>query len=540
MNSLPQDILDDILSYLLPAPKRFEIRDPYDSRAKAPQRLAPLATVSRRMQASVERLLFRFLRITSDELPRFEQLLTPPRAAALLGLIFVVVLPPYDSIGVAETPADRAANDERYTDATLSLFRLVRRWEDRDGITSRLRLYLNHPESPSDNPYPYYSAPWSIDYDKSRQPGDSIHEGRYMHSHVRLLAEPDDLPVLGRVTRLTMTRPKTKYGYRNLHPKVGLQLAARLPNLEGLRLSLDDDERRFPEIRRQNRDEATAALRALNLPCLKTADVEFHQTRYRNEAVSPDPLHPLSSPDPLSAAFFDFSQNLISLTMTGVFDQSSLHPLRSLADVHWPRLRSIDINLHPTTPSGQWYFTGTPDTNLDLGSPSVSKLDPGDHARLHEENFSHRKEAEYALMLPWNAFRTTVAEDTLVPYIQAYAEALSAMPQLRAALLSCQLEAMSPLHIDDGEPALFSIAYFAPCGSAQRHPPRFICPNCQRGVSRQLVTMLLGWRPADDLADKLRAIGSAYHPEPMIERDMLDFLREYENDLDDEDDDDGD
>ncbi|CAM1503349.1 Fc.00g081250.m01.CDS01 [Cosmosporella sp. VM-42] len=523
MEAIPQDILDDIVSYLLP--KDFKPKDSYQKREKALLTLATLAPLSRPFQAAVERLTFKYINIKSDELPELSKLLTPARRYFLASLTFTVTLPPYDSASAltAESPAERAANNECYSQAIHSLFQILRNWEveDSETVTSHLALAINHPESPSDCPWPSKFAPWSA---VSEQSEECIHEGRYLHSYIELF-NTESLPMLQRVRRLIMLRPEGRYGHRNICPEAPMLLAFRLPNLEVIKLNIDDDEKRFPDIRRRNRDETALALRKLSLPSLKSADVHFFLRRYRNETVSPPILHDLRIPDPLSSALFDFSQNLVDFELTGAFDVSLLRPIQGLSNTPWPRLRFLDVNLHATTPSGDWYFTDRKEESPVFSSNTRSRqLSQYGHSDLHKEKFSFVKEAEVANLSPAQVFRGKVNEETLVPFIDAYAEALSVMPKLTSAAFNCEIEDDS---FDDGEPGWFSIAYFAPCASAKKHPSRLICPKCNRSATRQLVTSLLDWVPNEELAVKLRGVQDAFRSEPMVEKDMVTFLKEH-------------
>lgn len=525
MDSLPQDLIDEIVSYLLPnkpKPKRL-----YQSRKKryGPSqhgRLAPLATVSRRLQTAVERLTFRYIKITSEETSRFAELLTPARRYSLAGLIFTAILPEYDYAAAqrAESPEERTANDEAYTRAIHALFHVLKTWEveNPETIPYRLELSINHPMSHDDRPWPSKYAPWGQVVFCGHA---CIHEGRFLHSYIDL-QNPEALPVLQRVTGLIMRGPDGRYGHRNVYPKVPILLASRMPKLDALYIAMDDDEKRFPEIRRRNREEVAHALRALSLPELRKAEFHFFIRRFGNEAVSPPILHDLSIPDPLSSALHDFSQNLVNLEFHGAFDLSILRPLRGLSETAWPRLRYFDLELHPTTPSGGWYFDGG--SKKPTSAPYIPRVrDPWVcHSKLHEEHFSYQAEGEYAFMIPEDTFRCKVSDETFVPVIDAFADALSVMPKLTSAALNCYLEDNS---MDPAEPmGWFSIAYFGPCKNAPKHQPQLLCPKCRLGPTRELTTLYMGWEPSEQLAAKLRGIQEAFRSEPMVIKTLSQFL----------------
>ncbi|KAM5349617.1 hypothetical protein ACJ41O_006122 [Fusarium nematophilum] len=526
METLPQDIVDHIVSYLLPK-DFYKPRKPYAKRKRPSQPLAPLATLSHRLQAAVERLTFRHIKVTSEELAEFGRLFTPARRGLLSNLIFTVILPPYDDAATlrAESPEERAANDRAYTKAIQSLFQFLGSWEKDDLriVGSLLILSINHPESPSDFPWPSRVAPWGRGHVNEHEQ-TCIHEGRYLHSYINLL-HPESLPVLHRVRKLEMVQPEDRYGHRNVYPKVPIVLASKMANLEAIKICVDDDEKRFPHLRRRNRDEAAHAIRELSLPELKSVDMTFFSRRYRNERVSLPMLHEPGAPDPISSAICDLSLNLVDLEVTGVFDLSVLQPLQGLSETTWPRLKFLDVNIHASTPSGGWYFTHRHATSISTYTTLLPMM-PYHESNLHQEQFSFDNEAEYASMIPNDVFRGKASDEALVPFIEAFADALSVMPKLTSAAFNCLLEDDS----FDGDPGWFNITFFAPCGGAKKHPPKMQCPNCNRTDTRQLITMFLGWEPSEELAERLRRIQDAFHTEPMIEKDMIAFLKEHDMD----------
>ncbi|KAJ0161527.1 hypothetical protein CTA2_6076 [Colletotrichum tanaceti] len=525
MDSLPQDIIDEIVSHLVPPDSKPKA--PYDVRGRPPHPLAPVAAVSRRLQTAVERLTFRSIKITSDELTRFDKLLTPPRRRHLASLTVTVLLPPYDDAAArrAESPEERIANDESYSRGIAALFGVLHGWEAEDSgtIACRLALFINHPESPSDNPWRFNYAPWG---DASPEE-DGIYEGRYLHSYIRLLGS-HALPTLERVKQLAMLRPDDRYGHRNTCPRVPIDLASKMPNLESVKLSMDDDEKRFPDMRARHRREAAEAIGKLSLPALNKADLDFFVRRQRDERARPPALHDPGVPDPLSAVICEFSQSLVSLKVSGVFDESLVRPIGHLGGTPWPSLRFLDIKLLITTPAGGWYFTKRDDVPPQPQQPPPppyahrSRANMA-HEDLHLEDFSFLEEAAHALLSPVHVFRGKADDEAVAPLVGAYADALAAMPRLASAALNFELEDEV-----DGEPGWFCVAYFAPCRGASRHPPRMICPDCNRGPTRQLVTLLLGWEPDEALAVKLRGIGNEFHAEPMVEKTMAEFLRFHE------------
>ncbi|KAK1574276.1 uncharacterized protein LY79DRAFT_695759 [Colletotrichum navitas] len=292
-----------------------------------------------------------------------------------------------------------------------------------------------------------------------------------------------------------------------------------MPNLESVKLSMDDDEKRFPDIRVRHRTELAQAIRALSLPALTKVDFDFFLRRQRNERAQPPVLHNTGVPDPLSSAVFELSLNLVNLKVEGVFDESLLRPIEHLSTTSWPNMKFLDINLCITTPSGGWYFAKRDDIPFQPLYTHQSQIKTTHSNLVMNRSFNFRKEAGYACLDPVHVFRSKADDAELTPFVDAYADALLMMPKLKSAALTIQLED----HIE-GEPGWFCIAYFAPCKSAHDHPPRLICPRCNRGVTRQLVTLLLGWEPNEKLADKLQRTGAELCTEPMVEKSMAEFM----------------
>ncbi|KAK2060840.1 hypothetical protein LY76DRAFT_614805 [Colletotrichum caudatum] len=237
-----------------------------------------------------------------------------------------------------------------------------------------------------------------------------------------------------------------------------------MPSLESLKINMDDDEKRFPDIRVRHRNEVAQAIGEPSLPA--------------NERAQPPVPHRTGVPDPLSSAILEFSLNLVTLKLEGR-DEVPSQPL----------------------------YTDQ--------SQAITA-----HSDLHLEKFDFHKEAGYASLDPVHVFRSKADDSILPPFVEAYADALLMMPKLNSAALVVQLED----HIE-GEPGWFYISYFAPYKSAHNQHPRLIYPRCNSGVIRQLVTLLLGWEPDEKLAAKLRRAGAEFRAEPMVEMSMAEFMK---------------
>ena len=519
MDTLPQDIIDEIISSLLP--EDWEPSDPYNQRRKW-RLLSPLATLSPLFQAAVERMTFKYIKINSDEISEFKKLFTRSRRLYLSKLTFTVILPSYDSVAAlrAESPDEWKANDESYTDATLSLFQILKSWELEDPglVNYRLTLCINHPESPSDTHWPHPYVPWNGNGNEE----EAIYEGRFLHSFIDF-TRPELLPTLHRVERFVMLQqPEKRYGYRNVYPKVPILLASKMPNVRVIRLCMDDDENRFPDLRRRNRDELGEAIRQLSLPEVEEAIFHFYMRKYRNEKILPPVLCDPRTGDSLGSAIYSFSHNLVGLRIVGVFDSSVFRSLEGLRETQWPRLKTFITELHESTPSGDWYLIDK--DGISIASSRLTS--PMSRVNIHNEQFNFTEEARYAHMHPINIFRKLPNEKTLAPVVEAYVDALSVMPKIHTACLSVLIQDGD--EEDEEEVDLFTITYLGPCHNAKNYPPRKICPSCDHTATRRLVTCFMGWKPTDELAAKLYGIQDAFRTEPMVVQDYLDHMRERE------------
>lgn len=477
---------------------------------------------------SIERLTFRHVRLSSDELSTFRQIFKDSTASSsassynqgarqqqhrrrhlLKSLTLDIILPSYSRSASKriETLAERRANDVAYTTAIQELFQILKTWEVEDpslvvGSGGRgrngLKLCINHPLSRSDRPYSL-EGEWdtsslaeSSDNDDSSDDSSStrlsIHEGRYFHHHIDLLS-PSTLPELNSIGELVMKQPSGRWGFRMTYPKVPYLLAHKMPRLEAFDIDVSDNEKRFPELRRRNRLELAEVMARLELPRLKRAGMMFFQMRWRDQRVVPPVLLTVAGEggkevDPLSCAIRRLAgDGLTDLTVTGVVDQSLF---RDCADrsggagtsTDWKNMRRLEINFYETTPSGQWYFTGRPprdalpaqfhpdlwNDETEMVAMDVTELGQGG------EQFSFAREAGLAGMEPRTVFRSTPCAETMDPLVDAFAEATAGMPHLKSAMLNCTTDVAEFNFAAGGEeegtrPDWFMLAYMEPVTS---------------------------------------------------------------------------
>lgn len=515
MDRLPQELIEAIVSYIFSDDdgqlSSGNDGDDEDEGYAAPHKpaisTAPLAVISRAWQAAVERRTFRSIRVDSDELSHFQAAFVPARRGFLTKLVLTVILPPYDGIGRTkkETLKDKQANNKAYSDAIHSTFRILHGWEaDRHADPShRIKLFINHPVSRSD-----------VQWHEGRPmkgPEGQIYEGRYFHSYIDLFGA-EELPQLNQVSNLVMRMPKHQLGHRMVYPKVPVELASKMPNLCSIALDVNDNERRFVQRRYDQRVALAERLQALSLPSLQTADLNFFYSPPEDHHFMPPMLSPSPDHDLLSSACHAFSQGLRELTLNGVLGASLFRPLAGLKDVAWPNLQQMDIHFHQVTPQGDWYFTGEPTRQRPRGSPQLDAPEQDDD----EEEFDFDREYQITGVHPSCQYRHTPDDAVISPFVEAFADAVSSMPQLRIATLHSTLLANSQ------DESWFVIAYIGPCTR-----PEVCQGKCYRLRQRNLVTDTQGWSPSDALMSKLRNMGSRFHDAELVEESMHAFLKRH-------------
>ena len=124
MNGLPLEIIDIIVSHLpkwtddVAQPRRELVRP-------------KIASVSRKWQLAVERVVCREVRFKNAELDAFASVFSQPRRRALIETLrFEIVLPTYSDTecAVYESDQDRLASNRAASEAVASLLHLLSGW----------------------------------------------------------------------------------------------------------------------------------------------------------------------------------------------------------------------------------------------------------------------------------------------------------------------------------------------------------------------------------------------------------------------------
>ncbi|KAJ5177632.1 uncharacterized protein N7500_000331 [Penicillium coprophilum] len=227
--SLPLEILQQIFSY------------ESDS-------LTQYACVCRQWQLAAETFTFAHLHINSADLESFRQILASSHSTGryfrVRSLSFKVVLPAYSdrARGHYENKDDRDANNRVFTQAIISLFKILSSWPYHDRYQILLQIYAR---SPSD---------WQAEPDwiarRARQqrgyafPEQDLLDRRYERSYLQLTGRV----ALADARCITSIEVKGSDAVRNIGPAAVCLIVAHLLRLETIIASLRDKERENTKI----------------------------------------------------------------------------------------------------------------------------------------------------------------------------------------------------------------------------------------------------------------------------------------------------
>jgi hypothetical protein len=247
---------------------------------------------------------------------------------------------------------------------------------------------------------------------------------------------------------------------RKIDWRIILDLAGKLPRLERLVCRIGGDEwpcrlkckiaRHFMHDwegpRRDSRRDFAKALEYLNIPSLRNIDLDFINPL--NLAVSLD--HRKKLPDLVFPALFDdFSSNLRicssqlrRMNLRGVFDTNLFWPSEGdLATPTWPHLESLSVMFHVSTPSGGWYFEGLQNEKAPSKGFQITEAHyPPFSTKSKDKRMDRKVDHIQWEMYRQAVFRVVPNEDTLVPFLTAFAKAAVRMPSLKQAALWCPLQ----------------------------------------------------------------------------------------------------
>ncbi|KAI0433144.1 hypothetical protein F5Y09DRAFT_98255 [Xylaria sp. FL1042] len=503
MNRLPQELYDEIGELL-----------------QGPGFNRPLlATISCQWKAAIERQTFREIRVRSDDLDRFRDIVHNGRRRYVTKLEYAVILPPYDDDkrGRFEREDDRRANDEAFTTAIHGLFSLLKSWDiSRDGC---IKLSLKQIYSPSDRPS---LRPGPIDRERRGDNNTVVDLGswRFYYSFLRLL-RASELPIVPVVRSFA-----THVIARNMGYRVPIDIAAKFPNLRRAKVRLAEWESRYLGLRREQRHDLAQALTelipessALEYLSLYLGSVWFWCPDFSLGNLNLD--H--STTDELGSAIRTATGNMTTLKelwFIGPIDATLLWPgpARALREPYWQNIKCLGVIFSARRPTGGCYFRHTepimapPETEVPPGygpnevddAMAAKSFDPNEHVDLR------------------GSFGAEPDDASLVPLMKAFGRACSQMPRLRGACLSTAIPA-TPAERASGECMkdflyAWGVWYYSP-KTLPVVTHVYVDPAFTENLyERRLFWNVRDWRPPSDLQGLLRSLGRETWGSHLVEK----------------------
>ncbi|RPA74132.1 hypothetical protein BJ508DRAFT_333374 [Ascobolus immersus RN42] len=320
MDTIPPEVTSLIISYL------------------PPDRLSAYASVSPHFQATIERITFSSLNLTSADLSSLATIVTPARSRFVRVINFKALLPEYDveKFILFETDAEEEANSTTFSEAVEGLFGVLSTWEGQAGGLE-VQLEAGSPVDPEVGE----EREWSMD----------ILQNRWSHTYLRFQGVFEELPMLRRIRKFT-TKAE---GGRRIEPATLAKLAARMEGLEEVRWDVGEEEVMFLERRLEVRRVFGAGLVALE--GLKRVEIAF----------APSGLvwdHSLSPPR-LGGELTQGLRKVLALPTLETFLLGEEVVLGAdlflpVEGAEYARLRNVYVSLSTVTEDGEWYLDGEP------------------------------------------------------------------------------------------------------------------------------------------------------------------------------------
>jgi len=268
MNRLSPELIDAIVVYLYDtSPPSYNLaaaflgQSPYPTPDPFP--LSHYSSVSRLWQYVIEARLFRKLSIKSTDVLELSKILSNTRRQQIVQTLECCAqLPSYseEACGRFERANERAANNKAFTDAVHNVFKTIDSWvlEKNNGRKPfKLCLTMQSPSDVAGRGVPKVNAD-RLQVSLGRR--HDLFLKRYKHTFIKVL-NIQDLPTLNRVTHF--------YAYtvngRFYDAASYAALAAKLPNVENIQWSFEDDEKRYPAFRKQLRQSKSRTFEFIEL-----------------------------------------------------------------------------------------------------------------------------------------------------------------------------------------------------------------------------------------------------------------------------------
>ncbi|KAI0474722.1 hypothetical protein F4859DRAFT_514571 [Xylaria cf. heliscus] len=339
MNKLPQEMIDQIVSYL-PQLDRVGCRSSF------PPPLAPLATVSYKFQKAVERRTFRSIYIdaTDVEIDEFESILSPWRRPNLQVLEINVMVP---SCRLEGLKSYRQLDVEAATTPLRRLWRfLSSAWTEVDIETGNFLLSLRT-VTENEEPEEFYACP-----------------------PLSFTPDAESFTALPFV-RTFMVKP----GFCHWDPRVLVVLASAMPNLEVVFWPLDKASHqwdRYYSVDKEFRSGLVQAIQTSPLP-FSTRFFQFHLKR--PSLTMPTHILPKfiadGEIDDVSCAIRKFTSHCEQIKLSGSFGLSLFDPPMEEQPC-WQNTTRLRVLMTLDLPDGSCLFEV-----------------PGNHVNLAQRDFSY-------------------------------------------------------------------------------------------------------------------------------------------------------
>jgi hypothetical protein len=539
MNDLPQEIVDRICSYL-------------DHNS-----LKSVLLISPNFQLAAELYSGGFQKfcLTTENIDKFISIYSSPRFRYLRDLEFRTVLPLPDRDNGPPCGWDEETNrhresqedldrvDQTYTQQIHLLFaamHTVETYKYNKMVKGRIHLKLFTPVSLLDRDWP---RQWSV-----------------ISWRVHLVA-PETLPTVTSVHELTLQNSwqarhsdRLNVILRKLDSRVIFDLSARLSNLSTLNCNILRDghlRNRFTgeDLRylmqdwlgplRDSRNDFIKPLKNTALQNLRHARLNFicHYEsfhRFDQRAPMPNMTAPLLY-DPFSNCLRIFSQQLRTMHLCVIADETLFWPSDG-STPSWPNLEDLHVKFFIATPSGSWYFNGPEGTDFGGVEVGYTKTETEMYPPLvntEKDDMVWEKTRRLGLhkyRTPTFQYRVIPNDETLVPFLTAFAKAVTHMPRLRTYAL------WSDISFDIRDDETYQEAQFTTIsgsfnyGSSKQLAWGVVCAGSfSEGAlspdggywcidrkqiftgQRQIHWATGMWRPPKDLQDLFRRVG-AEHP----------------------------
>lgn len=515
MDKLSQELIDIIVSFI---PYRAEgARNIHElGRRIDPRVLAPLATVSRKFQRSIESLTFRRLIIdTSDEgLAQFERIMGGQKhrrscirvLRAIIRVAHNYVEPPAEDARRVpppyETDKDREAERQALTATLRRLWDFIATWDENAACGQRIRLSLE-------------TVPTFIT--------DLANTSPFFHRYplltfslLDLTADAVDFPTLPCIDKFDFS---SRHG-RHWNPRVAAVLTSSMPNLEAIGWDLDNGDcnwGRYYSIDKRYRHGLVEGIRALRLPpSVEAFSLCLKEPFYEDIGEALPQFIENGAPDDVGRAVRNLTRHGVNIALDGPFDSSLFDPPRSgqaatVAEAeelpYWQHTTRLLVEVKICGPDGSWLFRpripvpgpGGADVAPE-GILDCTRLPPG-YGETAEDNTEAENfyKAHHGFITPisrMTRFSALPDDDKLNTMLTAFARCLARMPALEFAHLR--------MVFSNNVGWAFQVLVGAP---SYRFPYWDVDPEEGEPVPWRIYLLVSWWRPTDATIEELKNIG---------------------------------